>query len=65
MYEDEDLSPCSIKNIFSFLGENEEQIHRLSLAFYLQIWEDKDNPDFRSHFTKSVKSPEEAVDNQA
>jgi len=65
MYEDEDLSPCSIKNILTFLGENEEQIHKLSLAFYLLIWEDKDNPHFRSHFTKSVKSPEEAADNPA
>jgi len=65
MYEDEYLLPCSIKNIFSFLGENEEQIHKLSLAFYLQIWEDKDNPDFLSHFNKSVKRPDEAVDNQA
>jgi len=64
-YKGDDFSPCSIKNIFSFLGESEEQIHKLSLAFYLQIWEDKDSPDFRSHFTKSVKTPEEAADNQA
>jgi truncated hemoglobin YjbI len=65
VYEGSDITPCSIRDIYSFLGGNEEQIHNLSLAFYKRIWTDTSNPDFRSHFTSSVKTPEEAADNQA
>ena len=65
VYKGDDVSPCSIRDTFSFLGENEEQIHKLSLAFYNRIWADESNRDFRLHFTSSVKHPEEAADNQA
>lgn len=65
VYDSNDVSPCSIHEIYSFLGENEEQIHKMSLAFYTRIWEDDKAPDFQSHFTRSVKSPQEAADNQA
>lgn len=65
MYEGDDVVPCSIKDMFSYLGENEEQIRQLSMSFYTRIWKDNANPDFQSHFVRSVKTPEEAADNQA
>lgn len=57
-------APCSINDIFALIG-SEDRIHQLSLAFYSRIWKDDDNDDFRSHFTRSVSSPQEAADNQA
>lgn len=66
-YSGMDVSPCSISDIFSLLGGNEEKIHKVSKTFYSSIWNDDNssNANFRSHFVHSAKSPEAAADNQA
>jgi truncated hemoglobin YjbI len=64
-------SPCRIGEIFSFLGNkdqdnnNNNKIEKLSIAFYTLIWNDDQFPEFQTLFTTSVANPKEAADHQA
>mmetsp|Transcript_13618 Transcript_13618/g.27702 ORF Transcript_13618/g.27702 Transcript_13618/m.27702 type:complete len:373 (+) Transcript_13618:31-1149(+) len=57
------------RQIYSHLGDDAETIiRRLSLSFYQSIWDlpaDDSASNFRSIFTQSISSPQEAAVNQA
>ena len=54
------------RQIYSHLGDDAEAvIHRLSLSFYQSIWDLPVGSNFRSMFTQSISSPQEAADNQS